>query len=293
MRRALILGGSGQLGQPLLERLHADGWQVLALSRQAQVDGPGLRWLRGALQDLPPDAGLGGAAALDAVVSCGPLDHFSHWYAGSALHAPRVLAFGSTSVEVKRDSADPEERDVASRLDAAEELLRAAAASRGAALTILRPTLVYGAGSDRSLSRIVSLARRWGRFVLPADALGLRQPVHVADLAAAACAALDSVASHGRTYALAGGERLPYHLMVARVLGTLDPPAPLHLVPAPLFRLLLAGAHGVGQARGLGTAAVRRMRDDLVFDTAPAVRDFGYAPRPFQPQAGMFDRTPR
>jgi hypothetical protein len=30
------------------------------------------------------------------------------------------------------------------------------------------------------------------------------------------------------------------------------------------------------------------MRDDLVFDATPAQRDFGYAPRPFQPTASMF-----
>ncbi|KAB8198542.1 nucleoside-diphosphate sugar epimerase, partial [Lysobacter maris] len=31
-----------------------------------------------------------------------------------------------------------------------------------------------------------------------------------------------------------------------------------------------------------------RMREDLVFDAGPAARDFGYAPRPFRPQAAMF-----
>jgi len=33
---------------------------------------------------------------------------------------------------------------------------------------------------------------------------------------------------------------------------------------------------------------VVRMRDDLVFDATPARRDFGYAPRAFQPTASMF-----
>jgi len=30
------------------------------------------------------------------------------------------------------------------------------------------------------------------------------------------------------------------------------------------------------------------MREDLVFDASPARDAFGYAPRPFQPDAGMF-----
>jgi hypothetical protein len=44
----------------------------------------------------------------------------------------------------------------------------------------------------------------------------------------------------------------------------------------------------LGRADGLGDAVVARMRDDLVFDATPARRDFGYAPRPFQPTASMF-----
>jgi hypothetical protein len=44
-------------------------------------------------------------------------------------------------------------------------------------------------------------------------------------------------------------------------------------------------------ARDLTATAVTRMRDDLVFDAAPARRDFGYAPRMFLPDASMFDRA--
>jgi hypothetical protein len=88
---------------------------------------------------------------------------------------------------------------------------------------------------------------------------------------------------------LPGGETLPYCEMVARVLASLQLPASLHVVPAPLFRTLLSLAQTAGIAREFGDAAVARMRQDLVFDMAPASRDFGYAPRPFQPTAGMFD----
>ena len=45
MRQALVFGGSGQIGEPLIERLRAAGWQVVALSRQPRPDGDGLHWL--------------------------------------------------------------------------------------------------------------------------------------------------------------------------------------------------------------------------------------------------------
>lgn len=283
MKHALVFGGSGQIGAPLLGRLLRDGWRVTALSRQAQHERPGLTWLRGdfsALPALPPRA--------DAIVSCGPLDAFAQWYGGSRVECDRVIAFGSTSVEVKRGSADPRERDVAQRLRVGEEGVFAAAVLRSAQATLLRPTLVYGAGRDATLTRIARLAQRWGRFPLPRNASGKRQPVHVDDLAAAAFAALSAEAAFGQTYALAGGETLAYREMVRRVLAVLDPPATLVELPSPLFNLALAAAK-LGGGTGLGEAAVQRMRNDLVFDDAPARRDLGHAPRAFVPTARMFE----
>jgi nucleoside-diphosphate-sugar epimerase len=283
MRHALVFGGSGQIGRSLLAQLLREGWRVTALSRQPQRDQPGLQWLRGdfdAMPVLPP--------RVDAIVSCGPLDGFARWYDTADIDAGRVVAFGSTSVTVKRGSADARERDVAQRLRAGEEGVFATAARRAAQATVLRPTLVYGAGRDATLTRIARLARRWGRFPLPRKATGLRQPVHVDDLAAAAFAALGSVSAHGQTYALPGGETLAYREMVRRVLAALDPPPTLIELPSPLFNLALAAAKLAG-GTGLGEAAVQRMRADLVFDDAPARRDLGYAPRPFRPTARMFE----
>lgn len=283
MRHALVFGGSGQIGRPLLALLRRQGWRVSAVSRQPQSDEPGLHWLHGSL-DAPPPL----PPEVDAVISCGPLDAFARWYASHGIDAPRVVAFGSTSVHTKQASTDVHERDVAARLLGGETRLMDEAARRGAAATLLRPTLVYGAGRDATLTRIARLGQRWGRFPLPRRACGLRQPVHVEDLAAAAAACLPSTASHGQAYALPGGETLPYREMVARVLAVLEPPPSLVELPGPVFSLALAAARASGRAQGLGDAAVRRMRQDLVFDPGPARRDFGYAARPFRPHAEMF-----
>ncbi|PPT43957.1 nucleoside-diphosphate sugar epimerase, partial [Xanthomonas arboricola] len=53
------------------------------------------------------------------------------------------------------------------------------------AATVLRPTLVYGAGRDRTLTQIAGLAQRTGAFVLPANATGLRQPGDLGERAVA------------------------------------------------------------------------------------------------------------
>lgn len=282
VRHALVFGGSGQIGQRVCADLLRAGWCVDAVSRQAQTPSDGLRWIRGDLQHSEP---LPGRA--DAIFSCGPLDHFARWYAAAGVESPRVVAFGSTSIGVKRDSIDAQERDVAARLQHAETGLFSAAALRGAQATVLRPTLVYGAGRDKTLTQIAALARRTGFFVLPRNAIGLRQPVHVQDLADAALAVVDATATHGRSYAMPGGETLTYSAMVARTLAALTPPARLLRVPAALFGLALLGARKLGKLQGLNDAAVARMGEDLVFDPAPAQQDFDYRPRPFRPTAEM------
>lgn len=283
MRHALVFGATGQIGAPLIDLLQRDGWRVTAVSRGEQRDRPGLHWIEGR---LPTIGGL--PRELDAIFSCGPLDLFAQWYARADIEAPRVVAFGSTSIDVKRGSSDRREREVAARLREGERTVFDRAAAVGAQATLLRPTLVYGAGRDQTLTRIARLAHEWGRFVLPRNASGLRQPVHVDDLAMAAFQACDAPSAAGKSYALPGGERVRYRDMVARVLAVLDPQPDLIEVPGLAFSLALLGARALGRIGGFGDAAVARMRSDLVFDASPAQRDFGYAPRAFRPTAGMF-----
>ena len=283
MQTALVFGASGQIGLPLLDRLRDDGWRTFAVSRTPRAEQPALTWLPGDFDNVG-----GWPREIHALFCCGPLDLFAQWYARSAIAAPRVIAFGSTSIDVKRGSADAGERDLAQRLRDAEHRLFETAAARGAAATVLRPTLVYGAGRDRNLCRIAQVARRFGRIVLPRGACGLRQPVHVHDLADAAFACLHAPAAAGRAYALPGGETLAYRDMVARVLAALEPAPRLHEVPSPVFNVILAAAHAAGFALDFNEAAVARMRSDLTFDASDARRDFGYAPRGFHPTAEMF-----
>lgn len=281
--RALVFGGSGQVGAAVIARMLAAGWDLDALSRTPRAPAPGLRWLQGGFDALPTLA-----RGYEAIVSCGPLDHFARWHAGSGVAAGRVVAFGSTSLAVKRGSADAGERGLAERLEGAERALFATARRARAEAIVLRPTLVYGAGRDLTLSRIAAIGRRFRWFPLPAGACGLRQPVHVDDLAATAIAALQVRGAGGRGYDLPGGETLPYREMVARVLSALDPPARLLELPAPVFSGLASALRATGRLQGFGAAAQARLRDDLVFDPAPAATALGHAPRAFRPDAAMF-----
>jgi nucleoside-diphosphate-sugar epimerase len=267
MSIVLVFGATGSVGQFLLPLLLPH--QVVAVSRASPADKAG--WIIGDLND----PGMTWPT-VDAVISLGPLDGFAAWlqrYPATSLR--RVIALSSMSAESKRESMDPLERELAQRLRTAESSLMDTAAERGIACTLFRPTLIYGAGTDRSLAPIARFARRWRMLPVPFGASGLRQPVHARDLAAACATALEKTDTFGKVYALGGGERLRFDTLLQR-LRAAQPGLVLPL-PVPLIALRLAARLW----RGFSATAVARLRQPLIADHGDAVRDFGYAPAAF------------
>jgi uncharacterized protein YbjT (DUF2867 family) len=132
------------------------------------------------------------------------------------------------------------------------------------------------------VSDIARFVRRLGFFPVAGAGRGRRQPVHAADLAAAALAVLDNPATFDRAYDLPGGETLSYCEMVGRIANGLGREARILHVPLPLLRAGLALARRLPGLGHLTPAMAERMNEDLVFDPTAARKDFGYDPRPFR-----------
>ena len=162
-----------------------------------------------------------------------------------------------------------------------EERVQAWAESRGIEWVVLRPTLIYGLGRDKNISEIARFIRRFGVFPLFGQAVGLRQPIHAGEVAAACVAALQVSAAANRAYNISGGETLPYRDMVARVFAALGRPVRLLTVPLWAFRLAVAMLRRLPRYRHWSAAMAERMNRDLVFDHAEAACDLGFKPRGF------------
>jgi nucleoside-diphosphate-sugar epimerase len=265
----VVFGASGQIGHFLLPRLRVRGEQVIAVSRGAHADSDGLRWVQGGLPDAVP-----ALPHASAIVCFGPLQPFARWLAGTApAGAPRIVATSSMSAQSKSASDVPAEREIARQLQQGEAELAAACAVLDCAWTVLRPTLIYGAGRDRSLTPIARRAMRTRVFPQPSGS-GLRQPVHADDIALATLAAIDHPAN--RVLMLGGGERLSAGEMFARVRRSL----PVATLPLPLPAWLLRlGRHAVPRLRG----PLTRLQVDLVADNSELEALLGVHPRPFRP----------
>ncbi len=287
MQRIIVTGASSQVGDFLLPRLSgiANGQRckIIALSRLPET-APRTRfesveWRHGDLREvLPPCVGA------EAVIHLAPL-----WLLPerlpelAACGVTRIVALGSTSVFTKSTSADPAELETAQRLAKAEAAISEFSQSHDIAWTILRPTMIYGAGRDRNIGAIAAFIVRWGVFPVAGDAHGLRAPVHAEDVAQACLAALLADAAKNRSYQIAGGETLSYRRMVERVFTAMGKTPRVITLPEAFLQVLAAMASGAGVS-GINAQMVRRMNLDQVFDYFEATRDFDYAPRGFEPE---------
>lgn len=265
----LLFGGSGLIGRHLLPRLHRQGVQVTAISRQNQVARDAVTWLCGWLPSGVPPVSM----PFDSIICLGPLDNFSLWLQqAEVIGAPRIVAMSSMSAESKRDSPLAAERELAARLLAGEQRLLARCAQLGSACTILRATLIHG-GPEGSLEQLAARARRWHVFPVLCGR-GLRQPVHADDLALAVMAAVVRPQATG-VIAVGGGERMTTTAMFARTRRALARGA----LPLPIPGFLM----GLRQGRqGMAT----RSREDLIADNTRVRALLGVEPRVFSPQPG-------
>jgi nucleoside-diphosphate-sugar epimerase len=275
----LVLGASSIVGRFLIERLAEARVATLAVSRNGQTPMPGVTWITADIATT--DLDLRGRPAL--VFSISPI-----WILPRALPSlqaagiRRIVAFSSTSLFTKERSPVRAERETAQRLAAGEEATRLFCQKWDIAWTILRPTLIYAEGQDRSVMRMANLIRRFGVLPLSGDGAGKRQPVHADDLAVGAISAALSPSTERRAYNLPGGETLTYRVMTERIFEGMGRRPRIVSVPPVLWHvgLTLATPFLPGVTSAMGS----RMAEDLAFDAAPAEQDFHWRPRDFHPR---------
>jgi len=290
-RCVIVTGATGLVGHYLLPQLTERGFAVQAISRQpprsATIGAAGAaRWMKLDLDGPWGETEAAGGSrfgAADSLVHTAPIWLLPPWLpraADAGVH--RLVVFSSTSRFTKQGSGSPRERATARRLAEAEDAVQETCFTLGIRWTILRPTLVYGGGRDRNVSDVARFVARFGFFPIAGRGTGRRQPVHGADLAAAALDVLDNPATFDRAYDTPGGETLTYSEMVSRIARAVGRTPRLVHLPLPLLRGTLAAASCLPGLGHVTRDMADRMNQDLVFDLAPARRDFGYDPRPFR-----------
>ena len=276
-----LIGASSFIGASTIPLLVRDGRQVFAFSRNALgcKNETGVTWLEpAALSYIHTDE-----HQIKEWLSMAPLRVLPEYFPMlEACGARRVVVLSSTSRFTKIESSDPAENAVAAKLAEGEQQLQTWAESKGIEWVILRPTLIYGLGRDKNISEIARFIRCFGFFPLLGNAMGLRQPIHVEDVAAACFAAMKSPITANRAYNISGGETLTYREMVRRVFAAMQSQPMFLTIPHFIFKMAVACLRVLPRYRQWSAAMAERMNCDLVFDHSDAARDLGFTPRSFQ-----------
>lgn len=278
----LVTGASSAIGSFAIGRLLTYGCKIVAVqhSTLAGFFHPNLSWVEGDLTKPETLAAALSGRKCDYVLHCAPIWHASKLtQVLKSAGVKRVVAISSTSIISKQGSESEYERRTVERLAQGEQLLTREAESAGVEWTIIRPTMVYGAGLDENITRIAHIIDRKRRFVLPKDAMGKRSPVHADDLALAAINALGREVARNKVYTLQGGEVLPYHKMVAQIFKTMRVYPKILVIPG--LEAICAKLHPLLPRLVPHQAVALRMRQDLIFDDSAARTDLGITPRPF------------
>lgn len=279
-----VLGATGMVGQSLLPLLVNAGCRVQAFTRQTRsaelaVD----KDAQLVFQTLSMASANTGKEKIADWICLAPIwmlpDHFPML---AAYQAMRVVALGSTSIFTKQNSVDAAEQNTAEKLSIGERRFMAWAEANRIEWVILRPTLIYGLGRDRNICEIARFISRFGFFPLLGAAQGLRQPVHLEDVATACAAALQSPQAANHAYNLSGAERVPYREMVRRIFSAMGKPARFISLPLIAFRAAIAFLRVFPRFRSWSVGMADRMNNDLVFDHEEATHDLGFSPRLFQ-----------
>ena len=240
-----VLGGTGFVGTELVTRLALDGHWVrvptrnLARAERLRV----LETIELRVADVHAPSSLSQLFAdCDAVINLVGILNPRRAVSFKALHAElpaKVIAAARAAgvrhvLHMSALGADERAPSEYLRTKAAGEAQLRAAAPAAAhpqpAVTVFRPSVIFGAG-DSLTNRFAKLPRLTAGFLPLARARARFAPIHVADVAEAFRRALEARASFGETYQLCGPEVVTLREIVrltARVARL-----PCHIVPLP------------------------------------------------------------
>ena len=277
-RRVVIAGASNQLGHRLAPKLCERGWHPLGLARsRAPTDWPG-EWFSFDLSR--PDA-IHWPEPPAAWVHAAPISLLP----AAAFSCQQVIVFSSTSAETKARSASATERELARTLAAGEQRAMSMAESAGCQCHIIRPTLIWGCGRDRNITALWRWLQRYRLLPVAINRSGLRQPVHVDDLALAVLQLLDTPHS-SRVWTLPGAEALAYSDMLRRIQRCVAGPSRIQALPEVIWRALLLCLPTA--KRQSVHAMLQRMGQNLDFPSKDW-EALGIEPRGFQPSRRDFN----
>jgi uncharacterized protein YbjT (DUF2867 family) len=277
-----VTGINGHSGRHFLERVRETGEplpiRVLAretsdLSFLADYRDLPIEVVRVDLDDVP---GLTSAlAGVDTVL------HIAGIQRSPAVFRAAVDAGASWFVAVHTTGRFSKYRDAASDYIATEDEILAR--TEPIAVTILRPTMIYGSSRDRNMYQLIDYLARHRVFPVFGSGRNLMQPVLARDLGRAYHDVLmHPDVTRNKVYDLSGATVLSYSDVLRTIASELHRRVRFVHVPLGLSVAAARLYAGLSPRPRISVEQVLRMNEDKAFPHDDATRDFGFAPATFE-----------
>jgi len=301
LKRVVVTGATGFIGQHLVERLVAAGVEVVALVR-AQKAG---LWEHTLLWDtsmVAPD--LSEFGEVDAIFHLAGKAHAlsSGWqdeqeYFPVNIAGTRCLLEAAREARVQRfvffssvkATGEPVDRIVDETDQSLPESMYGRSKRMAEQLVlegdyvpepvILRLSMVYGPTQMGNLARMIEALRK-GRFPPLPETDNKRSMVHVDDVVQAAILAAEKMEAVGQTYIVSDG--IPYSTcqIYAWICEALEKPVPSWHVPIGVLKTLAKVGDGIGVLRGrrlmFDSDALDKLLGSAYYDSGKIERELGY-----------------
>jgi nucleoside-diphosphate-sugar epimerase/membrane protease YdiL (CAAX protease family) len=280
-----VAGGTGFIGRHVVERLLAAGHAVVVLARGHEpFEGAELRRCDLA-RSLAPELLAGCHTLINLVGIKRPTAAFD--FEAAHVEIPRALADAAEAAGLERmihvsvAGAERAEAGAGPYLESKRRGEQVLLERRGPlAITIVRPSVVYGRGDDM-LRNLADSIRAAPLFPAPRGGRAELMPIAVEDVAEALLRCVERAATAGRCYDLVGPERLRLRALIERVAAAPSVARRCLVVPAPSFvqRPIAALLERLSDDPLITRAQLRLLETGVIGDPEPAQRELDFEPQ--------------
>jgi predicted dehydrogenase/nucleoside-diphosphate-sugar epimerase len=283
--KIFVTGASGFIGAHLVSALIEAGYEVVALVRPtsdtARLRQSAAQLLVGDITDL--------ASLSEGLAGCRAAVHLAAATGIPDRQESRRVTVGGTQNLIAACKEQGVERIIAmSTITAGREQVGAYGETKreadslllasNLAVTILRPSLVYGPGAAGLFGKMVDYVEKLPAVPVIGSGNYALQPVYVADVAQAVVRCLERPETAGKIYDLVGPDDVTFNQFIDLILAEMGQRKPKAHLPVGLCLLGARALALVMPRPPISVDNIIGMNQETPYDREPAGRDLGFAP---------------
>lgn len=279
----LLTGATSQVGEVIINKLKNGNEKVRCFVRKTskieKLKGNNIEFSYGDFNDI--DSIKEALNGVDYLIHIGGIWHAENFLSildkeGNKIR--KAVFVGSTSRFQKIGSEDEKELKLVERMTKAEEIINQSKQNT----VILRPTMLYGIDKDKNILNLIKIMDKFRVFPVIGKGTGMKQPVHVEDVADAVISVMYNENVNKKSYNLPGRNPIGYNDMLKEIRKNLNKPIIIVHIPISLAKFAFKIYKKVNPNTIVNIAMVNRVNKSFTFDFEEARKDFGYSPMSFE-----------